>query len=106
LFDSAVLVKRLSQGEVGGKSLPSVGYLRIEFFKVHITDINWEDGELVKENCTFKCERMKVIYRKQDDSGRLQAWGGQGRHGQYSAEWPDPKMRDQVPDVRSNGRRS
>jgi type VI protein secretion system component Hcp len=105
-FDNAVLVKRLAQGAIGGKSLPSVGYLRIEFTKVLITDISWEDGELVKEKCDFTCHSMKLIYRKQSDSGRLQAWPGQGPNGQYSAEWPNPQTNDRTPDMRAGGRRS
>jgi type VI protein secretion system component Hcp len=105
-FDSAVLVKRISQGELAGQNLPSVGYLRVEFTKVLITDISWEDGELVKEKCQFTCKGMKLIYRKQSDSGRLQAWAGQGPNGQYSAEWPNPQKDKEVPDLRSGGRRS
>ncbi len=105
-FDSAVLVKRLSQGQFGGTNLPSVGYLRIEFTKVLITDISWEDGDLVKEKCEFTCHSMKLIYRKQDNSGRLQAWAGQGPNGQYSAEWPNPRTKDRTPDMRGGGRRS
>jgi type VI protein secretion system component Hcp len=105
-FDSAVLVKRLSQGEIGGKSLPSQGYLRIEFYKVLITDISWDDGELVKEKCEFTCHSMKLIYRKQDNSGRLQAWAGPVPNGQYSAQWPNPHAEPRPPDMRGGGRRS
>ncbi len=92
-FDSAVLVKRLSQG--GGKDRPTMAYLRIEFTKVLITGLSWDDGELVKEKCDFICQGMKLTYKQQ---------GADGLIGTSSTEatWPNPKN-DRSLGIRSGG---
>ena len=117
-FDSAVLVKRLSQGELPGSNQVSVGYLRIDFGKVLITDINWEDGDLVKEKCDFTCQSFKLTYLKQSNAGRiggsmpsglLAALFSGARPGNYSAIWPNPNgpnHQDRTLDIRGGGRRS
>ena len=97
-FDTAVLIKRLSEGEAGGVFRPSLAYLRIEFTKVLITSISWEDGDLVKENCDFICQGMKVTYRKQSAGGTI---GG----GDLSATWPNPKN-DRSLGIRVGNRRT
>lgn len=77
-FASAVLVKRRSQGgtDVDGGLLPSAGYLRIEFTKVLITGIDWDDGEVVEEKCEFICRGITVTYRQQKDDGTIDASTG------------------------------
>lgn len=86
-FDSAVLVKRLSQGRRGpdGETLPTVGYLRIDFTDVLITGVDWDDGDMVEEKCDFICKGMKITYRKQKDDGTIDGGGGE-----TSAVWPNP----------------
>ena len=94
-YDGAVLVKRLSQSEIK----PSIGYLRIEFTKVVITGISWEDGDLVKEKCDFTCQGIKVLYRKQ-------LWKGDIAGGPISMVWPNPNDPNRTLNIRSTGRRS
>ena len=77
-FDSAVLVKRISQGPAGGTPRPTVGYLRIDFTDVLITGIEWTDGDLVKEKCEFICNRMDFRYRVQKTEGTVSASGEVG----------------------------
>ena len=88
-FDSAVLVKRLSQGDIGTAkgqfSRPSVGFLRIDFDKVLITSISWDDGDVVKEKCAFICQKMKITYRQQKTDGTISSGS------EFSAIWPNPK---------------
>jgi type VI protein secretion system component Hcp len=98
-FDSAVLVKRLGQGDISGKQNVSVGYLRIDFTKVLITGVNWDDGDLVTESCEFICQGMKVIYRRQKASGIVA--GGVGN--EFSATWPNPN-KDRTLGIRDGGR--
>jgi type VI protein secretion system component Hcp len=98
-FDSAVLVKRIAQGEIGGKRNPSIGYLRIDFKKVLIIGVSWDDGDLVTENCEFICQGMKVTYRRQKEDGTVA--GGAGH--EFSATWPNPN-KDRTLGIRSGGR--
>lgn len=98
-FDSAVLVKRIARGDIGGKRNPSIGYLRIDFKKVLITGVNWDDGDLVTESCDFICQGMKVTYRRQKDDGTVA--GGAGN--EFSATWPNPN-KDRTLGIRSGGR--
>jgi type VI protein secretion system component Hcp len=95
-FDSAVLVKRLAQGGVAGGGQPSAAYLRIDFTKVLITGINWDDGDVVKEKCEFICQGMKITYRRQNQDGSV------ARDKEFSAVWP--KERSLF--IRSGGRGS
>jgi type VI protein secretion system component Hcp len=73
-FDSATLVKRISPG---GVDRPPVGYLRIDFGKVLITGITWDDGDVVKEKCEFICREMQIRYRSQQADGTIGAQGEQ-----------------------------
>lgn len=82
-FDKAVLVKRISQGQVGGTPRPSVGYLRLVFTDVLITSINWDDGEMVKEQCEFVCQKLEIRYRQQAFEGSVGA--------PMFASWPTPR---------------
>jgi type VI protein secretion system component Hcp len=86
-FDSAVLVKRISQGDLGGTVRPSVGYLRIDFTKVLIVGVNWDDGDLVKEQCQFISRQLEIRYRQQDVSGSV------GPGAEMFAHWPTPRSR-------------
>ncbi len=85
-FDSAVLVKRISQGQQGGVSRPSVGYLRFDFTKVLIIGLDWDDGEVVKEKCEFICQGIKVTYRRQKADGTVASGPG----SESAAVWPNP----------------
>lgn len=87
-FDSACLVKRLSQGDTGqtdATSRPQFGFLRIDFEKVLITSIGWDDGDVVKEKVSFICQKMTIKYRQQKASGLVDA------SSEVSAVWPNPK---------------
>lgn len=95
-FDSATLVKRISQGEQGGADRPTVGYLRIDFTKVLITGIGWDDGDVVKEKCEFICQGMKITYRRQKADGTIAS----GRGSETQAEWPNPS-KDRTLGIRS-----
>jgi type VI protein secretion system component Hcp len=97
-FDSAVLVKRISQGDQGGVARPTVGYLRIDFTKVLITGVDWDDGDVVKEKCEFICQQMKITYRKQKIDGTINA------SGEVSAIWPNP-AKDRSLGIRAGARR-
>jgi type VI protein secretion system component Hcp len=104
-FDKAVLVKRLSQGDLGGSMKPSIAYLRIEFTEVLITGVSWDDGDLVTESCEFICRGMTITYRQQAPSGSLSsmdkdAWGSTSTS---SARWPDPTD-DRTLGIRRGGR--
>ena len=85
-FDTATLVKRISQGEQGGVERPTVGYLRVDFTKVLITGISWDDGDVVKEKCEFICQGMKIVYRRQKADGTVST----GRGSETTAQWPNP----------------
>jgi len=121
LFNTAVIVKRVSTGTVGGGggglsasasvSLPGVslsasinvggsagggqpiGMVRIEFNNVLITQIAWTDGDVVNESCTFSAHHMLVSYHPQDDSGAIESGTT------LMAEWSDPTP----PDANSDG---
>jgi type VI protein secretion system component Hcp len=66
-FQDAALVKRVSQGDGS-----SIGYLRLDFTDVLITNVDWDDGDVVTESCTFICKKLVVKYRSQAASGTLQ----------------------------------
>ena len=66
LASATVIKRRASGGGVSGEP-----YLRIDFDGVLITDIAWDDSEVVKEKCTFICRSMKFKYRPQSASGDL-----------------------------------
>lgn len=70
-FTSAALVKRVSEGDRGQGSGPAVGFLRIDFKDVLITGVDWDDGEVIREKCTFICKAMRLQYRQQSPGGSL-----------------------------------
>jgi type VI protein secretion system component Hcp len=96
-FQSAVLVKRVAVGGGLGTAVVqrSVGFLRFDFRDVMLTSVDWDDGDLVTESCTFICKAMRVRYRQQRASGRFDdesASGsgkpaGQARAGGLEANW-------------------
>jgi type VI protein secretion system component Hcp len=68
-FDSAVLVKRIAQGDQSEGNAPSIGYLRVDFSKVLIIGVNWDDGDVVMEQCEFICQGLTIAYRQQQQNG-------------------------------------
>ena len=70
-FRHVALVKRAAVGMLGGSRMQSVGFLRLDFRDVLLTGINWDDGDLVTESCTFICKAMKVRYSRQMADGQM-----------------------------------
>ena len=64
-FDTAVVVRRSRHGTEGTLSV----FLRLEFRKVRIKALRWEDGDIVKEICKFDFETMKGTYVKRNPDG-------------------------------------
>lgn len=81
-FKSATLVKRVSVGTAEGNAVRPMAFLRFEFRDVLLTGVNWDDGELVTEKCTFICRAMRVQYKQQDANGSLP------RNESSRAVWP------------------
>jgi len=99
-FDSATMVKRISQGDTGqsdDSSRPQFGFLRIDFDKVLITSIGWDDGDVVKEKVSFICQKMTIKYRQQRADGLVLAGT------EVKAVWPNPNN-DRSLNIRSGGR--
>jgi type VI protein secretion system component Hcp len=72
-FKSASIIKRKpARGEP--KSEPvDMAFIRIDFAGVKITSLNFSDGDIVTETCTFTCDSMQITYAQQDASGKLTA---------------------------------
>ena len=70
-FYSAALVKRVSVGSSSSAVTKARGYLRFDFRDVMLTSVNWDDGELVTENCSFICRAMRLRYKQQRSDGSL-----------------------------------
>jgi type VI protein secretion system component Hcp len=70
-FKSAALVKRIAVGGggAGNTARQSVGQIRFDFDDVLITSLDWSDGDLVTETCSFICKKMRVLYRQQAAAG-------------------------------------
>ncbi len=66
-FDSASVVKRRSVGA----SDVSRSFLRIDFKKVLIVGVDWDDGAVVKEKCKFICRRLQITYHMQNPDGSM-----------------------------------
>ena len=66
-FHQAVIVKR---SRIGATGLLSV-ILRMEFSKVFIRGIQWQDGNTVSETCSFRFSEVKITYvrRRADGTG-------------------------------------
>lgn len=70
-FHSAALVKRVLIGEAGSTEVRARGYLRFDFRGVLLTGVDWSDGDLVQEQCTFICRAMRLRYKQQLVTGTL-----------------------------------
>ena len=66
-FARATLVKRKFTGNLGFHE----SYLRIVFTDVLLTGVEWDDGDFVKEKCSFVYRQMDVSYRPQKADGTL-----------------------------------
>ena len=62
------------------------GYLRIEFYDVMLTELNWDDDETVKEKFKFVCRRAKVQYSV-ETSGDQSSKSGISLKKQPAMEW-------------------
>jgi type VI protein secretion system component Hcp len=72
---SATVVKRRASGtDVAGEP-----YLKLKFTGVLITEVAWEDNELINENFSFICRAMSFTYRAQNPDGSML--------GDFNAEW-------------------
>jgi type VI protein secretion system component Hcp len=56
-FNSATILKRKA---IGADTLR--GFLRIDFYDVMLTDLNWDHDEQIKEKLKFVCRRADVTY--------------------------------------------
>lgn len=83
-FKQAALVKRVSTGQIEGPLRQSLAFLRFDFFDLQLKSVEWEDGDLVTETCSFTCKRMTFQYRQQQAAGNLLPVNGQ-------AEWDRAK---------------
>jgi type VI protein secretion system component Hcp len=66
-FAKAILVKRKFTGNLGFHE----SYLRIVFTDVLLTGVEWDDGEFIKEKCSFVYRQIDVSYRPQKQDGTL-----------------------------------
>jgi type VI protein secretion system component Hcp len=66
-FDSASVVKRRSIGT----SKLSRSFLRIDFKKVLVVGVDWDDGAVIKEKCKFICRRLQITYHMQKADGSM-----------------------------------
>lgn len=73
-----------SGGGVGGAvSRKPVAFLRVEFTGVTITSIDWSDGDVVKENCSFSAKGVEIKYLPQKNDGTVDT-----SLGPLMAKWP------------------
>jgi hypothetical protein len=86
-FNKAVLIKRIARGHLGNKPRLPIGDMRAVFTDVLITQIDWDDGDMVKEKCEFICRAMSITYRQQKWDGSL--GDPDGRSGLGNAVWKD-----------------
>jgi hypothetical protein len=72
-FASAAIVRRKVVGGLPkGDGSNLMGYFRLDFTTVTITDVGWsadEDG--VKETLQFVCKAAEVVYRQQSHTGEM-----------------------------------
>jgi len=75
-YQSATLIKRKSADihTAAGKAAAGDVYLRIDFYTVLVTKVDWsDDNEEVKEDCSFICKKIFIQYRPQLPNGKLGA---------------------------------
>ncbi len=68
-FESATFVKRRATGNNQGLQ----AYLRIDFSDVLLINLDWDEGEVVKEKYKFICRGVLVQYKPQGANGLLGA---------------------------------
>ena len=67
-LDSISIAKRKAAGTSNSGEI----YLRLDFEKVLMTDLEWkDDGEVIEETGTFIYRQIKVRYRPQNADGKL-----------------------------------
>ncbi|RYY04734.1 MAG: hypothetical protein EON55_29240, partial [Alphaproteobacteria bacterium] len=66
-FASVVVVKRAPRGTLGKMTV----LMRLEFKRVFIQSIQWNDGDTVIETCQFKFMSLDASYRKFKPNGNL-----------------------------------
>jgi type VI protein secretion system component Hcp len=72
-FKSASVIKRKpARGDATADAV-DMTFIRLDFAGVKITSLNFTDGDIVTENCTFTCDSMQITYAQQDPSGKLTA---------------------------------
>jgi type VI protein secretion system component Hcp len=64
-FDTVVMVKRARKGTEGKLAV----VLRMEFKRVWIRSIDWDDGDTVSESCKFKFTSVDITYAKYTPNG-------------------------------------
>ena len=55
---------------IGQDSGPKA-YLRIDFTDLLITELDWDEGEVIKEKYKFVCRGVKMQYKPQASDGTL-----------------------------------
>lgn len=68
-YDSATLIKRRPTGTQSAGEV----FLRIDFTKVLMTNIEWSDDQPIKETCKFVCRAVTIHYKPQLPDGSLGA---------------------------------
>jgi type VI protein secretion system component Hcp len=71
-FASAAIVRRKIVGGLPSADGNLMGYFRLDFKEVTITEVGWsadEDG--VKETLMFVCKTAEVVYRQQSHTGEM-----------------------------------
>ena len=66
-FAKATLVKR----KFTGNNNFHQAFLRMDFMHVLLTGVEWDDGEVIKETCSFVYRRLNVQYKPQKPDGTL-----------------------------------
>lgn len=69
MFRTVTAIKRTITGE--GQGMRS--FMRMRFTDVLITDLKWDDDEVVKESIQFICRGVEVVYLPQDSSGVMRS---------------------------------
>jgi hypothetical protein len=73
---------RIGDGTSNGDS-QAMAYLRIEMDDILISQVAWDDGDVVSEKLTFSCKSIIIKYKRQKDDGTLLG-GTQLFHWKYN----------------------
>ena len=68
-FNSGTIIRRLATAQGAGAK----AYLRLDFTDVLITEVDWEEGDQIKEKYKFICRGVKMQFKPQASSGALGA---------------------------------